>query len=223
MNDSTQALDGTIRLYRGDYAAHSHTYSQLLFGISGCLELELEGRCALVDATTGLVVPAGFQHSYCCQADSRVWVVDTAICPDRDKPRAFRLPPAWQTDSSRMLAVWANVDASPRVLQRRGINPALLEAKVCETLDESWSISRMASFYVLSVPQFHRRWKKLTGQTPKSWIRSLRLNEAQCQLRAGQSLELVANRVGYCSASALCYALKRDRGFGARQLRMAAR
>ncbi|ASJ70917.1 helix-turn-helix domain-containing protein [Granulosicoccus antarcticus] len=222
MSESAQTLDGMVRLYSGDYAAHSHDYSQILFGMSGCLELQLEGRAARVDATTGLVVPAGYQHSYCSYSDSRVWVVDTALYRDLDKPRAFHLPLDWQP-SSKAVEVLAGVNASPRVLQRRGVNPLLLEAKVGEFLHEAWPIARMAAFYALSVPQFHRRWKTLTGQTPQAWIRALRLDQAQSLLQAGHSLEAVASQVGYCSASALCYALQRDRGLGARELRSTAR
>ena len=80
----------------------------------------------------------------------------------------------------------------------------------------------MAAFFALSVPQFHRRWKELTGQTPQAWIRRARLDRAQDMLQLGQPLEVVATQVGYCSGSALCYALQRDRGVGARQLRKAA-
>lgn len=222
MSEPAQTLDGMIRLYSGDYAAHSHEYAQILFGMSGCLELELEGRAARVDATTGLVVPAGYQHSYCSYSDSRVWVVDTALCRDLDKPRAFVLPHDWQP-GMRAVEVLAGVNTSPRVLQRRGVNPLLLEAKVGEFLHEAWPMTRMAAFYALSVPQFHRRWKSLTGKTPQAWIRAQRLDQAQRLLQAGHCLESVASQVGYSSASALCYALQRDRGLGARELRGAAR
>ena len=79
MNEHALIADGTVRAVPGFYAAHSHDYSQVLFGLEGCLELELEGRAARVDAATGLVVPAGYQHSYTSHHDARVWVVDTAL------------------------------------------------------------------------------------------------------------------------------------------------
>ena len=222
MNEPALIADGTVRLYQGFYAAHSHEYSQILFGLEGCLELELEGRAARVDATTGLVVPAGYQHSYTSSDDSRVWVVDMTPCQGLEKLRAFQLPSNWKP-SVYSAEVLLCVDEAPRVLQRRGVNTARLETRVLHSLHEAWPIARMAAFYALSPPQFHRRWKELTGATPQAWIRGKRLDQAQNLLQAGQSLEAVASKTGYCSASALCYALQRDRGAGARQLRKSAR
>lgn len=222
MNEPALIADGGVRRYRGFYAAHSHEYSQILFGLEGCLELDLEGRAARVDATTGLVVPAGYQHSYTSDEDSRVWVVDTTRFQGLEKPRAFQLPANWKPSMNTAEIVLC-VDEAPRVLQRRGVNPVLLETRVLHSLHEAWPIARMAAFYTLSVPQFHRRWKALTGATPQAWIRGMRLDQAQNLLQAGQSLEAVASKTGYCSGSALCYALQRDRGAGARQLRQSAR
>ena len=53
----------------------------------------------------------------------------------------------------------------------------------------------------------------------RAWLRALRLDEAQRLLRRGLTLEAVASRVGYASASALAHALRRDREVGARDLR----
>ena len=59
----------------------------------------------------------------------------------------------------------------------------------------------------------------LAGMPPLAWVRRRRLDEAQRQLRAGLPLDKVALHVGYASASALCFALRRERGVGARGLR----
>ena len=71
----------------------------------------------------------------------------------------------------------------------------------------------------LSVAQFHARFVELTANTPQDWLRNLRLDAACQQLRQGAALEATALRCGYASASALAYALRRDRGLSSRQLK----
>ena len=66
---------------------------------------------------------------------------------------------------------------------------------------------------------FQVRWQALTGLSPQAWLRDQRLDAAQRQLKAGWPLETVALQVGYRSASALLFALRRDRGQTTRHLR----
>ncbi len=213
---------GNCRIYQGEYSSHAHDHAQVLFGLSGCLELDMDGRAARVDRTTGLVVPAGVSHSYCTDSDSEVWVVDAALCRGLEKLRAFQLPSRWQpsADTEQLLNCIAD---APRALQRRALNPQTLQHQVQQALHEDWSIARMAALYALSVPQFHRRWKTLTGETPQRWMRRIRLEQAARLLQAGLSLDVAAARTGYRSASALCQALQREQGMGARLLRRAPR
>ena len=80
----------------------------------------------------------------------------------------------------------------------------------------------MAGLCRFSPQRFRARFAELTGLSPLAWVRQRRLDEAQRQLRAGLPLDTVALQVGYASASALCFALRRERGIGARQLRAQA-
>lgn len=50
------------RRYAPAAFGHAHDYHQLLFGIDGALELEVDGHAYRVDATHGLVIPAGAHH-----------------------------------------------------------------------------------------------------------------------------------------------------------------
>ena len=77
----------------------------------------------------------------------------------------------------------------------------------------------MAECCLLSPQRFHARMVELTGRAPQAWLRALRLDEAERLLRRGLTLEAAAARVGYRSASALAYAMRRDREIGARSLR----
>ena len=79
--------------------------------------------------------------------------------------------------------------------------------------------ARLAGLCHLSVPQFHARFVELVGVAPQAWLRGLRLDAAMAQLAQGQLLETTALRCGYRTASALAYALRRERGVTSRQLR----
>ncbi|MCY1346036.1 hypothetical protein D9M69_321110 [compost metagenome] len=52
------------RRYRGQPDGHQHRYHQLLFGLAGATELEIDGHVYRVDARTGLIVPAGSHHEF---------------------------------------------------------------------------------------------------------------------------------------------------------------
>jgi AraC-like DNA-binding protein len=210
----------------------------------------VDGRSAWVDATAGLVIPAGATHGFESRGGARVWVVDAPACLSLDRLRAFALPPGWaanpgcdsspgqgtatdagtgtgtasstygQTGTSLSAAqVLDTLDQAARVQVRRPVEVARLQAAVADTLHQPWPVQRMAALYCLSVPRFQVRWQALTGLSPQAWLRGQRLDAAQRQLKAGWPLETVALQVGYRSASALLFALRRDRGQTTRNLR----
>lgn len=208
----------TLRRYIGMHASHSHAHAQLLFGLQGRLELELDGRGARVDRSSGLIVPPGTAHAYEAAQEARVWVLDVPAALAVDRVRRFALPPRWQpTDDIQALLSLAGT--APVLRARRGIDPLQLEQAMAGRLHEDWPNSRMAAVFALSAPRFHARWLALTAQTPQAWLRGRRLEHAQRLLRAGLTLEVAALHVGYASASALAFALRRERGIGARALR----
>ncbi|KAF0863540.1 AraC family transcriptional regulator [Pseudomonas sp. LD120] len=52
----------TLRHYSHDLIAHSHEHAQLVFGLSGLLDFEIEGRGSQVQQQSFVVVPAGTRH-----------------------------------------------------------------------------------------------------------------------------------------------------------------
>ncbi len=214
----------TLRRYAGAYAAHAHAYAQVLVGLSGRLELELDGRGTWVDGACALVVPAGVAHAYLADAPARVLVIDSPALPGLERARRFVPPAQWKTPCLQLDAdrIVEGLASTAGVLQRRPIDLACIDAALDAQLHARWSTARLAALCHLSAPQFHARFVQLTGSTPADHVRACRLDRAQQLLRSGLGLEATALQVGYASASALAYALRRERGLGARALRRAA-
>lgn len=217
----------SLRRYVGDYAAHQHGHAQILVGQQGRLELEVEGRAAYVDTACGLVIPPGAAHASMATHPAQVLVVDAPADAAWHQPRRFVLPQGaalWHVlgDGQRVQNVLQAALQAPRWnTNRRDLDLRHLEQALDQALHAPWSTARMAALYCLSPQRFHARWLALTGLTPQLFLRQRRLAQAGRLLRAGQGLEAVALQVGYGSATALAFALRRDTGQGARRLRRA--
>lgn len=212
-----------VRRYNGEYQSHAHDHVQIMFGLQGRMELEVAGHSVFADASCGLLIPAGVHHGFLATKDTRMFVIELPAHPDVERVRSFAVTAACRKSVDDLDASWqlAQVLQAPRILARRGIDLARLDAALCSALFEAWSTQRMAALFFLSPQRFHARLLELTGQTPQNRLRRLRLDAAERLLRQGLALETAALQVGYRSASALSYALRRDRQLGARALRQA--
>ncbi|CAM3582423.1 Regulatory protein SoxS [compost metagenome] len=92
----------SLRHYRHDLIAHSHEHPQLVFGLRGRLEFEVEGRGARLDRQALMVVPAGRHHTCGSAAGSDCLVLD--------------IP----TDNWLSQCLGGHLDASQRLLERAG-------------------------------------------------------------------------------------------------------
>ena len=221
------APDYSVRHYSGEQQAHSHGHVQLLWALAGRMELEVDGQAAYVDTASGVVIPAGASHAYLAQHGSALAVVDAPAQTGLAQLRRFAAPPAqWlgthASPGTVAQACLAWVLQSPVLLQRRALDVQAIERAVQADLAADWPTARLAALAHLSAQRFHVRWQALTGATPQQWLRDLRLDAASRALAVGEPLSTTALRCGYSSASALAYALKRERGVGSRSLRKAA-
>lgn len=207
------------RRYTGDYESHAHEHMQLLFGLSGSLELEVDGRAARVEPGMALVLPPGTAHGYRAERPALALVIDAPPRRQLARVRCLAVDGRRLLGRDDLVGLLDELADAPRALARRPLDPAALAETVDARLHEAWPTARLAALASLSVPRLHARWLDATGTTPQAWLRQRRLDRAQALLAAGRSLEATALQVGYASASALGFALRRDRGLGARQVR----
>lgn len=222
-DDSYIDLEPTcwVRNYCGEYATHMHSHAQIIFALDGRLELEIAGHQTFSDTSCGIIIPAGVDHAFLAPNNTRMFGFDAPNCREADRVRRFPVTPeliALRQQRAAAVELEAILNL-PRVLNRRGIDLDRLASEVGSALHESWPTARIARIFCLSVQRFHARLIELTGLTPQAYVRNLRLDHAEACLREGLSLDITARAVGYCSASALGFALKRDRRVGARSLR----
>lgn len=85
--------------------------------------------------------------------------------------------------------------------------------------ERPWDTAKMAELVHSSPASFHRRFKLLTGMGPAQFLLLIRIFWAQQYLNENHSLEAVAEKVGYGSASALSHAFKRYSGMTPAQWR----
>lgn len=71
----------SLRHYRDDLIAHSHDHPQLVFGLRGRLDFELDGRGQRVDRQGLMIVPAGAHHTCGSVAGSHCLVLDVPSGP----------------------------------------------------------------------------------------------------------------------------------------------
>ena len=210
----------TVRRYDGEHHAHAHGFAQILYALGGSMALEIAGHAAFIDTACGIVIPAGADHGYCAERSARILVIDVPDGPGLSRLHRFAVPPSWRAGVPPALPECvATVLQAPGLLARRRIDLAQLARQVQAALHQDWPTARLAALCHLSAPRFHSRLLELTGQTPQAWLRGLRLDRAAQRLARGQPLETTALDCGYASASALAYALRRERGVGARDLR----
>ena len=66
----------TLRQYTHDLIVHSHEHAQLVFGLSGALDFEVDGHGSQVVQQSFVVIPGGFHHACGSPNGSRCLVLD---------------------------------------------------------------------------------------------------------------------------------------------------
>lgn len=216
----------SVRAYGASHGSHDHDHFQVLVGLDGVLELEVNGRGRRIAAGDGCVVPPGERHDFESRTGARCLVLDSraagwahvnqtptqatqalarylAEACTRALPRAQTLGPALLLES------WQQAPA-PSVRPRRAIDwPALGDWARSRWAHADVEVADLAARVHLSPAQFAARCRNEQGQSTQQWLRGLQLDHAEALRAQGTSVAEAARRSGYRSPSALTAALRR--------------
>lgn len=236
MNTTGHAPWGlSLRDYGPAPGSHHHSHFQVLVGLRGALDLEVEGRGLRVAPGDGCVIAPGARHDFESFQGSQCLVLDTADshwadCP----PRALQGPQLWPLAQFLALAVrqnqplallhgaallreaWlhgrtpAHACSAPAPLRGRPIDWVALQRWALQALHQPLTVADLAYRVHLSPVQFAARCRQEQGLSAMEWLRGLRLAQAQWLRGRGLPVAEVARRTGYRSPSALTAALRRS-------------
>jgi AraC-like DNA-binding protein len=217
----------TLRHYGASHGSHAHDHFQVLIGLDGVLELEVDGRGRRIAAGDGCVIPPGERHDFSVDGRSQCLVLDSTLSAWQrhaglaaPSPHAHALaqclahsvtqdhPLATLYGPLLLLEAWQKT-STPRSA-RRPIDWAALAAWAATRHDASLDVAALAARCCLSASQFNARCRIEMGMSAMHWLRGLRLAQARMLRDAGTSVAETARRTGYRSPSALTAALRRQ-------------
>lgn len=217
----------SLRDYGPSRGSHSHGHFQVLVGLGGMLELEIEGRGQRIAAGDGFVVAPGDRHDFEAASGSSCLVLDTADelwsrCaamphrPQQVHALASYLAQALMEEqplasahgATLLLEAWSPASHRPS-RPRRAIDWPALAAWVQARIHLPLTVADVAARACLSPSQFALRCHEAQGMGPQEWLRGQRLDRARQLRGAGHPVAEVARRTGYRSPSALTAALRR--------------
>ncbi|WP_285413167.1 AraC family transcriptional regulator [Variovorax sp. efr-133-TYG-130] len=220
-----------LRDYGHSHGSHAHDHFQVLIGLDGVLEIEVEGRGRDIGAGQAQVIAPGERHDFSARKHgSLCLVLDTtqpawARCTERAptgapqlhtlarylaqcirQPQASAL--ALLHGPALLLEAWSPGPASSDSRRRR-IDWPLLADWARARWHEPLGVADLADVACLSPSQFAQRCREEQGTSPMHWLRSLRLAHARELRLGGMGVAETARRTGYRSPSALTAALRR--------------
>ena len=227
----------SLRRYGASPGSHSHDHFQVLLGLSGALELEVEGRGMLVAPGNGCVIAPGDRHDFASARGSLCLVLDsghaawgrclqegggTLAPPAQALPLAQYLAGALQQQrplaqahgpallrEAWLSAADAPVATAAKDSRRRAIDWPQLQRWAAQQGDAHLRVADLAERVHLSPSQFAARCREDLGVSAMAWLRGLRLAQARLLRDGGMAVAEVARRTGYRSPSALTAALRR--------------
>ena len=217
----------SLRRYGASRGSHAHGHFQVLVGLEGELELEVEGRLRRLGPGDGWVIAPGDRHDFESKTGSQCLVLDTA--QDLWTRCAGRTPAAEPMRALSRYLAHCFAQPSPPALALHHAPSLLLEAwgpavslargrAIDWTALAAWAqlrwhrplgVADLAAVACLSPSQFAQRCRDEQGVSAMHWLRILRLAHARHLRDSGISVSETARRTGYQSPSALTAALRR--------------
>lgn len=220
----------SLRRYGASPGSHSHDHFQILLGLSGALDLEIDGRGLRVAAGGGCVIEPGARHDFESARGSLCLVLDShqagwARCARQEAVPAPALalarylagalqqgqPLAQAHGPALLLEAWQAPAALalPASARRRAIDWPALQRWAAQHWHGELTVADLAQRVHLSPSQFAARCQGEQGLSAMAWLRSQRLAQARLLREGGMAVAEVARRTGYRSPSALTAALRR--------------
>ncbi|WP_068829982.1 helix-turn-helix domain-containing protein [Pseudomonas sp. BMS12] len=195
----------SLRHYHHEQIAHSHDHAQLVFGLSGRLDFEVDGRGCEIASASLAVVPTDAHHACASPLGSRCLVLDVprdgwlqqrlgghfdASRRLLETPGRRQLSPAqsqlvnWLAASPLDDAVIAQQGAALLLASLSGshapaVAPGLPLARLDAHIDQHCAhplqVADLARLCDLSAARFHARFLAETGHTPMEHVRQRRL------------------------------------------------
>ncbi len=228
----------SLRRYGPSPGSHSHDHFQVLLGLEGTLELEIEGRGLRVAHGNGCVIEPGARHDFESRRGSLCLVLDSAhagwaACAQHNEPLSAQArtlaqylasallqgrPLAQAHGPALLLEAWSAIppqipktpQAAGATSRRRTIDWIQLSQWAAREWHRALTVADLAQRVHLSPSQFGARCREELGLGAIEWLRSQRLAQARLLRDSGLSVAKVALQTGYRSPSALTAALRRD-------------
>lgn len=218
----------SLRRYGASRGSHSHDHFQVLIGLDGVLDLEVEGHSRRVGAGEGWVVTPGDRHDFESRNGSHCLILDTtqdlwAQCAGRAPlaPQLLALarylalcvsepetsPSALHHAPALLLEAWGPVVPNGR---RRAIDWRGLSDWARSRWHRPLGVADLAAVVCLSPSQFAQRCRDEQGMSAMHWLRAQRLLHARQLRDRGIGVAETARRTGYRSPSALTAAMRRS-------------
>ena len=241
------------RRFQPQPLGHAHDYHQLLFGVDGAIELEIDGHAYRVDAEHGLVVPGG-EHHVCVGLTENLQLVadfpaSSVALPARlmARPRTFALegplaaqvrtlvtipkthpgaPPQHDWQRAAILAGNLATSLGQDLTRHDAARFPVMAIDAClrASLAEPPGADELASRFGWGARHFHTLFCEAFGDTPHGYQTRLRLDQAVQWLMAGtMPLTDIAFGVGYPDQTTFTRAFARRFGLPPGAWREAAR
>lgn len=224
------------RAYPDRVLTDRHTFHQLLLGLKGCVELEVNGRGVRVEPGVLASIGVGDEHHYLAPRDNTALALDLPVAwcealqlaallegaPRRLSPallvRARRLDAG---DSLALVAWLSEVVAQPATgLREPRLRLLRLLPEIEADLVRPWRVRDWAARCHLAEAVFARQFRALTGQSPHAWLIERRLLRArQLMQDARASLTEVALACGFADAAHFSRVFRSRHGLSPRQWR----
>lgn len=220
----------------GTYPRHRHSWGEFVYAFSGVMEVEVQDRYYLVPPQYGLWLPPNVEHrglnrQEACHCSLYVapehvqglpetvcaLTVDPLLRALLDELRLHPPPPSRTPAQERLLQVvldrLAAAEGTGSYLPTAD-DPLLLP--VLQALDadpgDERSVAQWAVYAHTTERTLLRRCQSGLGMTLAEWRQRLRVVKAMPRLQAGETVESIAQDLGYASASSFIAMFRRRVG-----------